>query len=114
MTKISDFVFVFGYSSVYLLIAYFKEDYSSSSYVLSSISYIILIILAGVLVLVYVIFIIYHKKDFENGTLGLDDQLRTLDFKSIKFYTTTILFLLGSGLANYIIGIGLNSFICDK
>ena len=56
----------------------------------------------------------YHKKDFETGSLGLDEDRKSLDFKSLKFYTKTVMFMLGSGLANYIIAIGLNSFICDS
>jgi hypothetical protein len=39
--------------------------------------------------------------------------MRSFDFHNLKFYTTRILFLLGSGLANYIMSIGLNSFICS-
>jgi hypothetical protein len=66
------------------------------------------------LVLLYIALILYHKKDFETGTLGLDENGRSLDFRSFKFYSKTIMFLLGSGLANYIIGIGLNSFICNE
>lgn len=114
LTKISDIVFVFGYSTVYLLYAYFQDNFADSSYLLSSLPYILLISLAGSSVLIYIILIVYHKKDFETGTLGLDEGLRSLDFKQLKFYTTSILFLLGSGLANYIISIGLNSFLCGE
>jgi len=105
---------VFGYSTFYLFIAYYKEDYSESSPILSYISYPILLVVASFLVLAYIALIMYHKKDFETGTLGLDEDRKSLDFKSFKFYTKTVMFMLGSGLANYIIAIGLNSFICDS
>ena len=48
------------------------------------------------------------------GSLGLDEEHRSLAMCSLKFFTTQLLFLLGSAFANYIISIGLNSLICDQ
>lgn len=48
------------------------------------------------------------------GSLGLDEEHRSLAICSLKFFTTQLLFLLGSALANYIISIGLNSLICNQ
>lgn len=48
------------------------------------------------------------------GTLGLDEDHKTLSLSDFKFYTIQLLFLLGSALANYILSIGLNSFICNN
>jgi hypothetical protein len=107
-------IFVFGYSTVYLLIAYFQSDFTETTYTFSSINYTVLMILTGTFTIVYIALIFYHKKDFEMGTLGLDEGHRSLTLCDFKFYTTQLLFLLGSALANYIISIGLNSFLCDQ
>jgi hypothetical protein len=48
------------------------------------------------------------------GSLGLDEEHRSLAICSLKFFTTQLLFLLGSALANYIISISLNSLICNQ
>lgn len=114
VTKVSDMIFVFGYSTVYLLIAYFQQNFSGSSYAFSSISYPILLTLAAASTLLYIGLIVYHKRDFEMGSLGLDEEHRSLSICSIKFFATQLLFLLGSALANYIISIALNSLICDQ
>lgn len=113
ITKIIDIVFVFGYSTVYLFIAYYQQNFGNTYPFYSSISYYILLIGSVSLVLIYIILIVYHKSDFQEGTLGLDENQRSLGFKNVNFYTTTVLFLLGSSLANYILAIGLNSFICN-
>lgn len=114
LIKFNDIAFVFGYSTIYVFIAYYQEDYTSGTPLLSYVSYEVLIIAASVLVLAYIAIIMYHKKDFETGTLGLDEEHRSLDFKSFKFWSKTVMFMMGSGLANYIIAIGLNSWICDQ
>jgi hypothetical protein len=72
-TKVSDIVFVFGYPTVYLLIAYFEQDFTDSTYIFGSISYPVLLTLAAASTLLYIGLIVYHKKDFEMGSLGLDD-----------------------------------------
>lgn len=113
LTKVSDAIFVYGYSTVYLLFAYFKEDFTSSAYIFSGVNYTILLALIAAFTLAYIALILYHKRDFETGTLGLDAQHRSLTLCHFKFYTIQLLFLLGSALANYIISIGLNSFLCD-
>jgi hypothetical protein len=113
ITKFIDFIFVYSYASVYLLIAYANEDYSSAKPVISYVDYKILVIIAYSCFIIYIILVTYHKKDFENGSLGQDDFQRTLNFRQFKFYTTTTLFLLGSTLANSVISVGLNSFICN-
>jgi hypothetical protein len=70
--KFNDIAFVFGYSTIYVFIAYYQENYTSGPSFLSSVSYEVLIIAASALVLAYIALIMYHKKDFETGTLGLD------------------------------------------
>ena len=45
LTKVSDAIFVYGYSTVYLLFAYFKEDFTSSAYIFSGVNYTILLAL---------------------------------------------------------------------
>jgi hypothetical protein len=105
---------VFGYSTIYLLIAYFQQNFADSSYIFSSVNYFVLLTLAGLFTFVYITLIVYHKRDFEMGTLGLDEEHRSLSLCNLKFFTTQFLFLLGSALANYIISIGLNSFMCNQ
>ena len=72
LIKLNDIVFVFGYSTIYLLIAYGRNDFTDSTPILSYVSYPILLITSCVLVFMYMALIMYHKKDFETGTLGLD------------------------------------------
>lgn len=63
-TKASDICLVFGYPTIYLLIAYFQGDYTSPAYVLGSVSYPLLLSLAAASTLLYIGLIFYHKRDF--------------------------------------------------
>ena len=64
LIKLNDIVFVFGYSTIYLFIAYYREDFADSTPILSYVSYPLLLIVSFFLVIGYIALIMYHKKDF--------------------------------------------------
>jgi hypothetical protein len=65
-------------------------------------------------VFIYFGLIIFHKKDFRKGSLGLDKNKKLLSFTNLRFYTTFMLFLMGSSFSNLFIMGSINSYICDE
>lgn len=113
ITKLSDFGTLYIYPGIYTFYCYAFSDFGNPRYILSFIDYRLILGLAVFGVIVYAILLVYHKQDFENGSLGLDENQRTLWFGNIKFYTTLMLFLMGNSFANFFLMAFLNSFICD-
>jgi hypothetical protein len=102
------------YGSIYAMYAYATEDFSNSKYVLSFINYNIIFGVALAGVVAYVGLILFHKKELVNGRLGVDENQRAISLTSLKFYTTFLLFLMGSSLSNVFIMTSLNSYICEE
>lgn len=101
------------YGSIYALYAYGTANFQNSKHILQFMNYHFVIGAALIGVIAYIGLILYHKKEFANGSLGMDGNQRMLSFGNLKYYTVFLLFLMGSSLSNLFIMSSLNSFICE-
>jgi len=115
ITKLMDFALTFLYNSVVTFFEYYRQSELQTvqpSVFLLPKEYTYAIIVASALG--YIILLVYHKQEFIDGTLGLDEFKQSLTFRSLKFYTTRLLFVLGSSFTGLILNNSVNIFLCSS
>ncbi len=114
LTKLFDFSYLYIYGSIYTILSYGMGSFSNNRYILSFINYHYIFALAFTGVLFYIGLIQFHKKEIVTGSLGVDENQRAVSFTNVKYYTTFLLFLMGSSLSNLFIMTSLNAYMCDE